>query len=705
MPKISTIPIEDVSLEDLIVITQTNGNPPKVTKNIKVGTLAELIEQSSGIVSILPGDNINIVGVGTEEDPMIISGTETGAKTFVELEDTPSDYGLAGQYLQTDGSGQIFYTSVSIDVNYRGSLKPGVDNLDSFVPISVGDWWLSAGTGDLDTGATVKAVYRGGVVVANANMFVAGDVVNTKVDSFVPFETLQGLQSVLETGDVANNGASSTIKMDILSSNPNKEVSFTLSTDSDPLTPKSIFEQKIASHTLFLQGSTPAEIGALNLQANNFILQLQNSDSTRLFTKAHTSLQNNESFNDITLGRTLSILESAEIQSTQVTEGALSSENSIVAGSITQEAQNAGTNTNVLRKVTAGSMIIDKVTNIGTGDFVNVMSGYNLYRHDIFQGGFLTRFMMNLSQSDSLIYYPAPSLAANDYVIGIGITDGNILTPIKADAEGVFDISSLLVGGRNLQSVLDADLPVQARAQSPDGNSYYEFGLEDDGSLVKIHSELPVGLGSFYSEITVDKGAGVKLKSGDLITGSYAEFESSTGQNKWREFVGGKTFTIQLDSNWSNGSSCVVTFPISQNSSETIPYSVNDLKADNVGNIEVQMPYDFACSDETTELVDGIVYSHRISKKMANIQRFDFGLMVAQVGAPLAIDVLKNGSSVFSTIPRIDATEFTTVTASVQQQINFGQVTFNAGDSLQVLIATGVGTGAVNLKGQAMFTP
>ena len=134
-----------------------------------------------------------------------IDVTPPGVSSFIDLTDTPNNYGTPGQFVTTDGAGNLIYTSGSITVNYRGVVTPGVTNMDTFAPITAGDWWLSDATGNVDTGATTKGVFEGGVVVANVDMPLAGDVINTKFDAFVPFYTIPNWQQVLDAGFTAQS--------------------------------------------------------------------------------------------------------------------------------------------------------------------------------------------------------------------------------------------------------------------------------------------------------------------------------------------------------------------------------------------------------------------------------------------------------------------------------------------------------------------
>lgn len=93
-----------------------------------------------------------------------------------------------------------------------------------------------------------------------------------------------------------------------------------------------------------------------------------------------------------------------------------------------------------------------------------------------------------------------------------------------------------------------------------------------------------------------------------------------------------------------------------------------------------------AASDEATDLVvaDGVV-KFRLPFPMV-IERVTGSCGTAPVGAALEFDLLKNGTSVFSTLPTIDAGENTTLTAATQSVLDAAQVNCLLDDELSVNI-------------------
>lgn len=114
--------------------------------------------------------------------------------------------------------------------------------------------------------------------------------------------------------------------------------------------------------------------------------------------------------------------------------------------------------------------------------------------------------------------------------------------------------------------------------------------------------------------------------------------------------------------------------------------------------------FDFALSDETSDLITGVCFTMVANRDYNNISRCDFSVTDAPIGSNVQIDVLKNGASVFSTLPRIAINEFRTATAGVQQVIIGGNFEILAGQTLVVsLTQVGSVSTGVGLKGTLIF--
>lgn len=95
---------------------------------------------------------------------------------------------------------------------------------------------------------------------------------------------------------------------------------------------------------------------------------------------------------------------------------------------------------------------------------------------------------------------------------------------------------------------------------------------------------------------------------------------------------------------------------------------------------------DFACSDEDTDLAIGRVFTMICNRDYPYISAVEFSVTTAPTGSTLAFDVRKNGTSIYTTPPTIDAGEKLTATASTQQLITGLNSNLAIGDELQVRI-------------------
>lgn len=110
--------------------------------------------------------------------------------------------------------------------------------------------------------------------------------------------------------------------------------------------------------------------------------------------------------------------------------------------------------------------------------------------------------------------------------------------------------------------------------------------------------------------------------------------------------------------------------------------------------------FDFACSDETSNLAVGQVFSIEFPRVVYNINKFDFTLTTPPTGASIVIDVRINGTTLYGGNKKtIDVGETSTVTSSVYAALSVPS-TLNVGDVITVHVtqigSTNAGTG---LKG------
>ena len=115
--------------------------------------------------------------------------------------------------------------------------------------------------------------------------------------------------------------------------------------------------------------------------------------------------------------------------------------------------------------------------------------------------------------------------------------------------------------------------------------------------------------------------------------------------------------------------------------------------------------YDFACGDETSDLSVGNVVNIEFPRALDSVGGIDFTVTTAPTGAPIVIDVFKNGTTVFggSDRPTIDVGTTTTVNGSVYYYILNDKFFITQGDVISVNI-TQVGSAVKGTALKAFFT-
>ena len=113
--------------------------------------------------------------------------------------------------------------------------------------------------------------------------------------------------------------------------------------------------------------------------------------------------------------------------------------------------------------------------------------------------------------------------------------------------------------------------------------------------------------------------------------------------------------------------------------------------------------FDWALSKEKGKLKNEVVFDLICNRIYANVSNFIFSVKTPSTGSDIIIDILKNGVSVFSVLPRIDAGEFSTSTSATPSVLISG-FTFIVGDLFTAEI-TQVGSGfeGEGLKGTMKY--
>ena len=106
----------------------------------------------------------------------------------------------------------------------------------------------------------------------------------------------------------------------------------------------------------------------------------------------------------------------------------------------------------------------------------------------------------------------------------------------------------------------------------------------------------------------------------------------------------------------------------------------------------VVYPFQFAASQLLTDLVasgSDITASVRAPEDFtidSTANRIMAAVNVAPTGSSIIVDILKNGTSIFSTTISIDATEKTSLTAATPYVLTSSSISFTKGDEITTLI-------------------
>ena len=126
--------------------------------------------------------------------------------------------------------------------------------------------------------------------------------------------------------------------------------------------------------------------------------------------------------------------------------------------------------------------------------------------------------------------------------------------------------------------------------------------------------------------------------------------------------------------------------------------SINGASILGSGNLAIEIPLSFALSDEVTGLTTGtskLTYRIPYACQLSKLPRIN--LNTASSSGLVTVDINKNGTSIFTTLLTIDASEKTSVTATTIAVLNATPVTFADDDEITFDIDV-AGTGAKGLK-------
>ena len=97
--------------------------------------------------------------------------------------------------------------------------------------------------------------------------------------------------------------------------------------------------------------------------------------------------------------------------------------------------------------------------------------------------------------------------------------------------------------------------------------------------------------------------------------------------------------------------------------------------------------YDFACSDETTDIASGTVFTMEFVRSYKNISGLEFTVTTAPTGSNLIINVKKNGTSIYSgNYANIDAGTTSTLSSIISNPLTGLNFDMAAGDVLTIVV-------------------
>lgn len=280
------------------------------------------------------------------------------------------------------------------------------------------------------------------------------------------------------------------------------------------------------------------------------------------------------------------------------------------------------------------------------------------------------------------------------YVVANGNNEitANVLRPVLetmanfvTDVSG--DLSNLNTANKDniVEAINEALQAVNTALSGGASSGSYKGSFADLAALNAAH---PTGVFGDFA---------IVLNNG--IEDGFFEYNWSEDSSSWEEVTGAQATDILMKI-WGSDFEGVTPIKFEFNDAD---FFVEEMNGGGVA-IKTKKYYDFALSDEESDLVTGVVYYSELMRPITDCTSFDFSVKVAPTGSVFEVDVLKNGLSVFDTLPTIDAGETSTLTATIPQVITGGSVTFDAGDTISINITqVGTTTPAANLKGQITY--
>lgn len=275
--------------------------------------------------------------------------------------------------------------------------------------------------------------------------------------------------------------------------------------------------------------------------------------------------------------------------------------------------------------------------------------------------------IVNLKSQNDVINFKGPT--------NLGLS--NALTGLTALRQISWQNKNITVAGLDDITSAIANL-VDSSPATLDTLNELAAALGDDPNFATtvtnlIAAKLPLAGGTMTGDI--ETNAAIKNSTGDV------KFKANSGQISLLNLLSG--FYAILNFSGLTASRGIVF----QDKDHTV-----------AGLDDIKKYYFFAASDETSPLIASIVnaaYTDYLSYAMT-VQAVMINCNTAPTGAKIIVDIKKNGTTIFTTLISIDATENTSLTAATPYVLD-GAITFAQGDKLEAFItqvgSTIAGTG------------
>lgn len=256
----------------------------------------------------------------------------------------------------------------------------------------------------------------------------------------------------------------------------------------------------------------------------------------------------------------------------------------------------------------------------------------------------------------------------------VGYRDGRLLAPsttnavIAADTTGEQLITKAYgdanyLGSGGLEAVLNND----GRAESDDGNSYWDWVIDDEDSYMDF--QMSDDLGN-YSGSYVDRYSNSFYSGTNTSSSTISVSEGSL--NLTRIVDGNKRITIDVEDPTTAGNA-LIHFPALSPGHHTVAMIKDILEYPQI-----------SLSDLTTDIVIGSLKGVYYPPFQATIVGAVLNLVEAGSGNGMTVDILKDGTSILSTKLTTDTGEKSSTTASIPYVASDSELPYNSQISFDI---------------------